>query len=61
MTTPSESISSTLKLISLATDERFEEIHTLLTSMSDAERTGVLLSATVFAAIAFTLIQENNP
>ncbi|TSD45019.1 hypothetical protein FFI94_001835 [Rhodococcus sp. KBS0724] len=60
MTPHIESISSTLNLIALATDEEFEEIHTVLTSMSDAERTGVLFSAIAFAATAFKLIEENN-
>ncbi|EME17970.1 hypothetical protein [Rhodococcus qingshengii] len=60
MTAHAKSISSTLNLISLATDEQFEEIHTVLTSMSDAERTGVLLSAIALAAAAFKLTQENN-
>lgn len=60
MTSRNESLSSTLDLISLATDEQFEEIHTVLTSMSDAERTGVLLSAIALAAAAIKLTQENN-
>lgn len=60
MTSRNESISSTLNLISLIQDEQFEEIPTVLTSMSDAERTGVLLSALAFAATAFKLIEENN-
>ncbi|NMD62715.1 UNVERIFIED_ORG: hypothetical protein FNL38_104422 [Nocardia globerula] len=60
MTTRKESLSSTLDLISLIGEERFEEVHTVLTSMSDAERTGVLLSAIAFAATAFKLIEENN-
>lgn len=60
VTSRNESLSSTLDLISLATDEQFEEIHTVLTSMSDAERTGVLLSAIALAAAAIKLTQENN-
>lgn len=60
MTAPNESISSTLNLISLIEEERFEEVQTVLTSMSDAERTGVLFSAIALAAAAIKLTQEKN-
>lgn len=60
MTAPNESLSATLNLISLIEEERFEEVQTVLTSMSDAERTGVLFSAIALAAAAIKLTQENN-
>ncbi|OFE09586.1 hypothetical protein [Rhodococcus sp. 1139] len=60
MTAPNESLSATLNLISLIEEERFEEVQTVLTSMSDAERTGVLFSAIALAAAAIKLTQEKN-
>ncbi|MDA3633982.1 hypothetical protein [Rhodococcus sp. C-2] len=58
MTEASESMALAASLIALAMEGRAVDIHMMLTLMSDAERTGVLLSAIAFGASAQERMDE---